>query len=197
MLNKQTNSRSWPIALTPSERLWGLIVAVLMNPCAHCATFRSIKLGPKHFSILNDFHGCGVCMTAANIGLGFGKSLVYLDIYNGPAYGGQILAYVEMGSWGPLLPGGSIAHGVTILNWTNGSIRGHAQTIVDLPDHSTISKPMSRVRTAARESPRRRWRFRVRNLLLAYQVRGAVACGTESIDWVNSTTGWTRVPRML
>lgn len=100
-----------------------------------------------------DFDGIGARVTSANIGLFYGYSIVYLTLWEGPAYVSPQLAYVKMGGWGAMLPGGSVAHGVTKVFYGSGSRTGTVPLRLVLPEDFPPDPRLVRIRMAARESP--------------------------------------------
>src|SRR5215218_5461043 len=71
-----------------------------------------------------DFRGLGARITSANVAVLYGYSITYLTLWDGAAYFSPELAYVRMGGWGAMIPGGSVAHGVTALTFGSGSPLG-------------------------------------------------------------------------
>jgi outer membrane protein OmpA-like peptidoglycan-associated protein len=65
-----------------------------------------------------DFDGRGARLTAVS---GLLYSYTWLTIWDGAAYAAQRLAHVSIdGGWGLSIPGGEIAHGVTLLSFGSG-----------------------------------------------------------------------------
>lgn len=103
----------------------------------------------------DDFDGIGARVTSANIGVFWGYSIVYLTLWDGPAYFGKQLAYIKMGGWGAMIPGGSVAHGVTKITYGSGARLGTVPLIlVEPPDDSSPEPRLASIRIAAMESPR-------------------------------------------
>lgn len=103
----------------------------------------------------DDFDKVGVRLTSANIGVFFGYSIVYLTIWNGPIYVSDQIAYVKMTGWAAMIPGGSVAHGVTKILYGSGGRSGTVQLVIapEVDDY-VREPPLVRIRMAAQESPR-------------------------------------------
>ncbi|MGW3730569.1 OmpA family protein, partial [Streptomyces sp. NPDC000851] len=102
-----------------------------------------------------DFDGVGVRLTTANLGVIFGYSIVYLTLWDGPAYASDRLAYIKMSGWGAMIPGGAVAHGVTKITYGSGARSGVVPLVFAPQPDDTVREPaLTRIRLAARESPR-------------------------------------------
>jgi outer membrane protein OmpA-like peptidoglycan-associated protein len=102
-----------------------------------------------------DFDGIGARITAANIGIFFGYSVVYLTLWDGAAYADRQLAYIKMGGWAAMIPGGSVAHGITKVSYGSGARIGTVPLVIGPePDDVSASPALSYIRMAAKESPR-------------------------------------------
>ena len=102
-----------------------------------------------------DFDGIGARVTSANIGAIYGYSIVYLTLWDGPAYFSPQLAYVKMGGWGAMIPGGSWAHGVTKVTYGSGRRSGIVPLRLVPPPQDFPSDPrLASIRIAAQEGPK-------------------------------------------
>jgi outer membrane protein OmpA-like peptidoglycan-associated protein len=82
----------------------------------------------------SNFHGVGARITTANMGLIWGYSLAYLTLWEDAAYVSNTLAYIKMGGGGPMLPGGAVGHGVTIISYGSGTPSGDVPMVLELEE---------------------------------------------------------------
>lgn len=99
------------------------------------------------------FDGVGSRITSANLGVFYGYSLVYLTLWEGSAYVSNTLAYIKMSGGGFMLPGGSVAHGVTKVSYGIGSALGKVPRRLSIPDRFDRDRIMVPFRIIPRESP--------------------------------------------
>jgi outer membrane protein OmpA-like peptidoglycan-associated protein len=99
-----------------------------------------------------DFGGLRCRITSANMGVFWGYGITYLTLWR-TLYRDQV-AYVRMSGWGPMLPGGSVAHGVTIFTRGSGSPGEiNVPRVLVLIDDDPLPEPLRYIRLAAQESP--------------------------------------------
>jgi outer membrane protein OmpA-like peptidoglycan-associated protein len=102
-----------------------------------------------------DFDVIGARLTTANIGVFLGYSIVYLTLWDGSAYIDPQLAYIRMAGWAAMVPGGSVAHGVTKISYGSGARVGTVPLVIGPePDDVSTSPALSYIRLAAKEGPR-------------------------------------------
>jgi outer membrane protein OmpA-like peptidoglycan-associated protein len=106
-----------------------------------------------------DFNGLAVRLTVGNFGLLWGYAVVYLTLWEGSAYWSDQLAYVRMGGAGPMIPGGSVAHGLTKVVYGSGTRLGSGARSGAVPlelnlptDDTPRSERLQRFRVTAKET---------------------------------------------
>jgi outer membrane protein OmpA-like peptidoglycan-associated protein len=147
LVNRETGREH--TMLIPTGGLSTYFGAASASPVSY-TTFETKR--PVNFA---DLDGIGARVTSANIGVFLGYSIVYLTLWDGPAYAGDKLAYIRMGGWGAMIPGGSVAHGVTKIVYGSGARSGLVQLVIAPEPDDTVHEPaLSSIRMAAKESPR-------------------------------------------
>lgn len=102
-----------------------------------------------------DFDDIGSRLTSANIGIFFGYGITYLTLWDGPAYFSDQLAYLKMGGWAALVPGGGVSHGVTEIIYGSGARIGPVQLLIAPEVDDYVREPaLASIRLAAQEDPR-------------------------------------------